>query len=412
MLQSVEVGKRSIKSYEKIVGKETIEELHDLAKNLKGLKLIQISATTYGGGVSEMLRSLVPLERDLGIDAEWRVITGDNRFFRVTKQFHNALQGEEYKLTAEDKEIYLSYNLRNAHLIDEDYDVFIIHDPQPAAIRHFKKNHNSKWVWRCHIDTSEPNEEVWNFLKPFIESYDKTIFTMDEFAPSNLKDHRKVIIAPAIDPLSPKNIYLPNKLAKNILSWIGIPQDSHLIVQVSRFDPWKDPLGVINVYRLVKKEVPNIRLALIGSMALDDPQGWDMYSQIMKEDAKDPNLFVFTNLTGVSNIEVNAFQRIADVVIQKSIREGFGLVISEALYKKTPVVAGRAGGIPLQIDEGGFLVNSIEECAERITYLIKNPEIAEQMGAAGSNHIKENFLLPRLIKDELLLLNNIVNASG
>lgn len=409
MLQLVEVGHRSIGPYADIVGDEVIEELRTLAKDLKGIKIAHVNATPYGGGVSEMLRSLIPLIQDLGLKVEWQVISGDERFFRVTKNLHNALQGGDYKINAEDRDTYLAYNNHNATMMDKEYDAVFVHDPQPAAMRYFKKDSNAKWIWRCHIDTSEPNKEAWNFLQPFIMEYDKIIFTMAQFAPPEMFDHKVVIIPPAIDPLSPKNFPLNYELAHNIVSWIGIPSNSHLIVQVSRFDPWKDPLGVIEAYRLVKEEIESVQLALVGSMALDDPQGWEVYGQIMKEAENDNQLFVFTNFTGVSNIEVNAFQRLADVVVQKSIREGFGLVVSEALWKGTPVIGGRAGGIPMQLEHGGgYLIDTVEQCAERIIGLLKHPDQAAELSVAGPKNVRERFLLTRLIKDELNLLKSIL----
>lgn len=417
MLQLVEVGRRSIDQYSEIVGKQAILELKEIAKSLTGLKVLNVNATPYGGGVSEMLRSLIPLECDLGIDVEWRVISGDTRFFRVTKNFHNALQGSDYSPDTEDKETYLAFNDHNAtmlNMLEKEYDIIVVHDPQPAAIRHFvtnsKPGSSTKWIWRCHIDTSEPNTEVWNFLHPFISQYDSIIFTMEEFLPPDLLEHKVNIMIPAIDPLSPKNFPISQELARNIISWIGIPPDSHLILQVSRFDPWKDPLGVIEAYRLARKEIGKVQLALIGSMALDDPQGWDIYAQIMKEAENDNQLFVFTNLTGVSNIEVNAFQRLADVVVQKSIREGFGLVVSEALWKGTPVVGGRAGGIPMQLQHGGgHLIDTVDECAGKIIEILEHPGKAAEMSVAGPLNVKERFLLPRLIKDELILFRSLMN---
>lgn len=409
MLQLVEVGRRSIEPYADIVGDEVVAELRSLAEELKGLKIVHINATPYGGGVSEMLRSLIPLERDLGINAEWRVISGDEKFFKVTKNIHNALQGGAYSIDAEDRETYLAYNNHNATVMEKDYDAVFIHDPQPAAMRHFKADSSAKWIWRCHIDTSQPNQEAWDFLHPFIIQYDKIIFTMDEFAPPGMFDHKVAVIPPAIDPLSPKNFPLNYELAHNIVSWIGIPANSHLITQVSRFDPWKDPLGVIRAYRLVKQEIKSVQLALVGSMALDDPQGWEIYAEIMKEAENDNQLFVFTNFTGVSNIEVNAFQRLADVVVQKSIREGFGLVVSEALWKGTPVVAGRAGGIPMQLESGGgYLIETVEECAEKILNLLKHPDQAAELSVAGPKNVRERFLLTRLIKDEINLLKSLL----
>lgn len=413
MLQLVDVGKQSIDAYLHIVGNEAITELKELAKPLKGLRLGQINATPYGGGVSELLHSIVPLERDLGIDAEWRVISGDKKFFRVTKRFHNALQGLSYPFTKEDEEIYLVYNIRNARFLEKEYDVIIIHDPQPAALRTFYKTFhpesNIKWVWRCHIDTSEPNPAFWRFLKDFVDDYEAVIFTMSDFVPPGFEHQNIFIIPPAIDPLSPKNLPLPANLGQNLLAWLGMYPEEAFITQVSRFDPWKDPFGVIETWRLVKEEFPHLHLALVGAMAHDDPEGWKIYEKIMEEKTKEPLLHVFTNLTGVSSIEVNAFQTSASVAIQKSIREGFGLVVSESLWKGTPVVAGKTGGILMQLQNGGgFLVTDIKECAERLIYLLKNPEEARFIGKQGKEGVRKNFLITRLLRDELRCLASLV----
>ncbi|MBI4499180.1 MAG: glycosyltransferase [Chloroflexi bacterium] len=406
MLQLVDVGRRSLAEYQKIVGEEALQELRALAGQLKGARILHLNATPYGGGVSELLRSQVPLLRALGLAADWRVIFGDEKFFTVTKAFHNALQGAAHALTEEDKETYLLYNTRNARLMEKDYDFIVIHDPQAAAVRHLRGDRGAKWVWRCHIDTSQPNPDVWAFLKPFIEAYDAAVFTMGQFIPADLMVKYVSIIPPAIDPLSPKNMDVPPEMCRRIVDWMGIDTERPIITQVSRFDPWKDPLGVIAVYKLAKQEIPGLQLALVGSMALDDPEGWHIYAEIQEYEKGEPDAFVFTNLTGVSNMEVNAFQRHSGVVIQKSIREGFGLVVSETLWKGTPVVAGRAGGIPLQLQDGvsGHLVDSVEECAERVVHLLRHPDEGAAMGAAGRKHVAEHFLLPRLIRDELRLL--------
>lgn len=410
MLQLVDVGRQSISAYEGVVGEKVIRELRDLGERLKGVRVLHLNATPYGGGVSELLRSQVPLMRDLGIQADWKVIVGDQAFFTVTKAFHNALQGADYALTEEARETYLTYNTRNAQLLEEEYDVVVVHDPQPAAMRSLLDGNAAKWVWRCHIDTSQPNAEVWGFLRPYVEQYDAAVFTMGQFVPADLSLGKVAIIPPAIDPLSPKNMDLSIDVARRIVDWIGVDVSKPLVAQVSRFDPWKDPLGVIRAYELAKEEVLGLQLALVGSMALDDQEGWHIYSHIMEWEGRDPDAFVFTNLTGVGNIEVNAFQRLSRVVIQKSIREGFGLVVSEALWKGTPVVAGRAGGIPMQLEDGvsGYLVESVEECAERLVELLGQPEKARAMGEAGRAHVREHFLLPRLIRDELRLLADIV----
>lgn len=409
MLQLVDVGIHHLNRYLPIIGQEEIDQIRQEASALKGARILQINATPYGGGVSELLRSLVPLECDLGLKVDWRVIAGDAAFFQITKQMHNALQGGNVPLTREDQERYLGDSARNAHLMESDYDLIVVHDPQPAALRYFKKEGPAKWVWRCHIDTSRPNRAVWEFLRPFLKPYDAHIFTLAEFIPPDLHSKKIETIRPAIDPLSPKNMALPLEVCRGLLNWIGIPEGPPLITQVSRFDPWKDPLGVIAAYYLVKKEIQEAHLALVGSMALDDPEGWEMYAQIMEYDRNDPNLHLFTNLTGVGDMQVNSFQRLSNVIVQKSIREGFGLVISEALWKETPVVAGRAGGIPIQMKAGGgFLVSSTEETAEKIVTLLKNPALAKEEGKKGKEHVRKNFLITRLLKEEIALFRALL----
>ncbi len=410
MPQPVDLGELNLNMYDEILPSE-MEELRQQAEDLRGLRILHINATPYGGGVSELLRSLVPLERALGLDSNWQVITADKSFFRVTKAIHNALQGAPYKLTKSDRETYLAYNSLNARDITDDYDVIIVHDPQPAAICSLRSDIKAKWIWRCHIDTSAPNSEAWEFLYPYVSKHDAKVFTMPDFIPKGL-DGKIEIIAPAIDPLSPKNTTLPEHMARQLINWIGVPKDGPLICQVSRFDPWKDPLGVIEAYHLIKQELPNVHLALIGSMALDDPEGWEIYQTVVDVAKKDRNLHVFTNLIGVGDLQVNAFQRLADVVIQKSIREGFGLVISETLWKGTPVVAGRAGGIPSQMaGGGGFLVNSVEETAEKTLILINDRKFADLEGSRGREYVRKNFLVTRLVRDHLQLMASLLRVA-
>lgn len=406
MLQQVDIGDLSLGLYERILPDE-IAELREVARALKGARVLHISSTPYGGGVSELLRSLVPLERALGIDSSWEVMLADQSFFRVTKMIHNALQGAPYHLSVADKEVYMAYSTRNAQLLPDDYDFIMVHDPQPAALRYLRADMKACWIWRCHIDTSSPNPAVWRFLKTFIKHYHAKIFTLPEFVPRDLNGTVHTIM-PAIDPLSPKNMDLPRDMAKLLLNWIGIPDNGPLICQVSRFDPWKDPMGVIEAYRLVKKERPDVRLALVGSMALDDPEGWDMYEQILEADRQDAHIHVFTNLVGVGDLQVNAFQRLSKVIIQKSIREGFGLVISETLWKETPVVARRAGGISAQMaGGGGFLTETVEDTAAKVLELLNNPSLAQEEGRRGRRYVQDNFLITRLIRDQLELLNSL-----
>ncbi|MEW6637154.1 MAG: glycosyltransferase [Actinomycetota bacterium] len=412
MLETVDVGRQYVDLYESSAGSEAVAQLRALAEPLRGARILHLNATPYGGGVAEILRSEIPLLRDLGIVADWKLITGDEKFFSVTKTIHNGLQGAPGDLTPAERETYLTYSARNAQLLEEEYDLIVAHDPQPLALLKLRGKGDSRWIWRCHIDTAEPNPQVWGFLRPYLEGYDAAVFTLGSFAPPDVPLERVEIIPPAIDPESPKNIDLNPRTAERVLQWIGVDVDRPLITQVSRFDPWKDPLGVIEAYRIVREEVPDLQLALVGSMALDDPEGWEIYRSIQEAAKTDPHIHLFTNLTGVGNVEVNAFQRLSDVVIQKSIREGFGLVVSEALWKGTPVVAGRAGGIPLQMQNGagGFLVDSVEECAAKTLRLLRDPEEGAELAERGRELVRERFLLTRLIADELRLYGALLGA--
>lgn len=410
MLELVDVGVQTVAAYEESVGEEALEELRDAARELQDTRVLHLNATPYGGGVSELLRSLIPLLRDLGLAADWRIIRGDTPFFQVTKKMHNALQGSPYELPAADRDEYLSQNRENASLLESEYDIIVVHDPQPAAIRHFRERDNVKWVWRCHIDTSEPSEAAWTFLRPFVESYEAIVFTMEGFVPPELDREKVHIIAPAIDPSSPKNLKLPARLCRSIISWMGVDPARPLITQVSRFDPWKDPMGVIGIYRRVRREVPDIQLALVGSMALDDPEGWDIHRRIIEETQGDLDIHVRTNLIGVGDTAVNAFQSHSKVVMQKSIREGFGLVVAESMWKGTPVVAHRAGGITLQMagGAGGYLVDSEEEFTEKLVFLLEHPRMGRELGSSGRERIREHFLFPRLLLDELRLMRSLL----
>jgi trehalose synthase len=408
-LQAVEVGERSLASYLNVVPIHILEALDREAEKLRGARILQLNATPYGGGVSELLRSGVPLLADLGLDVEWQVITGDEPFFRVTKAIHNGLQGDPRTLTQAERDAYIATSARNADLLGDGYDFVVVHDPQPAAMLPLRGKGDAHWVWRCHIETSSPNPDTWAFLRGFLCDYDAAVFTLPDFVPPDLPIDRVAIIPPAIDPLSPKNLPLARVTARQVLDWIGVGLGAPLVTQVSRFDPWKDPLGVIEAYRLAREEVPGLQLALVGSMALDDPEGWDLYRELQREASADPAIKLFTNLTGVGNIEVNAFQRLSSVVVQKSIREGFGLVVSESLWKGTPVVAGRAGGIPLQMADGtgGVLVESTGATAQALIELLRDRDRAEALGRTGRERVIELFLLPRLLLNELVLLNGI-----
>src|SRR5512139_1339787 len=412
MLQTVDVGERSITAYRGVAPDAILDQLSSHAGALRGARVLHLNATPYGGGVAELLRSLVPLMNDLGLVADWKIISGNNGFFQVTKAIHNALQGAAVTLSAADIATYKTTAERNAALLEEKYEFVFVHDPQPVAILSFHGKDNARWIWRCHIDTAQPNPAVWEMIRSYLPQYDAAVFTMAEFIPPDLPIARHEIIAPAIDPLSPKNMQLPEQTAREVVEWIGIRLDHPLVTQVSRFDPWKDPLGVIAAYRLAREHVPGLQLAMVGSMATDDPEGWEIYRQLVATTERDPLVHIFSNLSGVGNIEVNAFQRLSNVIVQKSIREGFGLVISEALWKGTPVVAGHAGGIPLQMADGvgGFLVDSVEECAEKMIALLREPERARELAQRGRERVRQHFLLPRLLLNELHLMADLARA--
>jgi trehalose synthase len=414
MLQTVDVGHRSIAAYEHSAGRDAVHQLRELAEPLKGARVLHVNATPYGGGVAEILRAEIPLLRDLGVHAEWKLITGGEAFFRTTKAMHNGLQGSRRSLTAIDRDVYVQNAQRNAELQDEDYDLYFIHDPQPLGILEYRGRGSGKWIWRCHIDTAQPNPEVWGFLRPYLARYDAAVFTLGGFVPPDLPIDRAEIIPPAIDPESPKNMELPPDLANSVLQWIGVEIDRPLVVQVSRFDPWKDPMGAIKAYRLAKEEIPDLQLALVGSMALDDPEGWDIYEDLRAEGDRDPDIAIHTNLTGVGNIEVNAFQRMADVGLQLSTREGFGLVVAETLWKATPMVARAVGGIPLQMEGGvgGALVQTVEESAEQIVRLIRDRGAALELGILGRELVRERYLLTRMMADELKLYAAVLGVQS
>jgi trehalose synthase len=406
----------SVEGYRRHVGDDLIDELLVLARDLKGVRICHINSTASGGGVAELLSRSLPIIQSLGIAADWRLIHGQPEFFAITKSFHNALQGGDYALGDKERQTYLDVNEQSARQLEGNYDVIIVNDPQPAALRHFRGSRAGKWIWRCHIDTSNPDRDVEEFLLPYIDEYDAVVFTMAEFRLPGLKTDRVSTIAPAIDPFSTKNMNLPEDLCRRAIadSGVDVGAGRPLLLQVARFDPWKDPLGVIRAYRLVKEEIPGVQLVLIGAMATDDPEGWELLRKVQAEADVDSDIYVFTNLAGVGNMEVNVFQRGCDVVIQKSLREGFGLVVSEAFWKGKPVVAGKAGGIPMQFPAGSeaYLIDSVESCAERVVYLLRHIGAQGDLGRAGREHVRRSFLMPRLVRDELRLIRQLLGESS
>ena len=412
MLQPVSVGSKNLGDYASIVGRELIEEIHALAEPLKGKRVAHLSATAFGGGVSEILYTLIPLMRDVGLEVEWQVIYGREEFFNATKVMHNALQGNPQDLTEEQWEVWRRYNEMNARELSDGWDVCIVHDPQPAAMHLLVPEKSNGWIWRCHIDVSTPNPATIERLLPYIKDYPQSLFHMQQYVPAGMGGHVN-IVPPAIDPLAPKNMKFAPEDAVYICQQFGIDVDRPLICQVSRFDPWKDPLGVIDAYRVVKAEMPEVQLALVGSMASDDPEGWDFFNATIAHADGDPDIHILNNFNNVGAIEVNAFQSHADVLIQKSTREGFGLTVSEAIWKARPFIGGNVGGIPLQLEDGvsGYLVESIEECAERSLGVLRDPELGARLGRTGKEHVRKHFLMPRYLRDYLRIFTELEAGS-
>ena len=394
--------------YEKIIGYEEIERLKDQARRLKGITLLHVNSTGTGGGVAEILKSLVPLFRDLGISCEWKVIRGTKEFFRITKSLHNSVQGVGGKscLTRDMAKEYQRVNRENAKRLGLGADVVVVHDIQPLPLVEAKGT--NKWVWRCHIDLSRPEREVWEFLHSYVASYDATIFSVPEFRQA--LSIPQYIIAPSIDPLSDKNRDLSPQKVRELYQKFRIPMGGPTLLQVSRFDPSKDPLGVIEAYRILKQRI-DCQLVLAGGGAEDDPEGSKILAKVMEETRDDPHIHIL-DLPPTSFLEINALQRGADVIIQKSLKEGFGLTVTEALWKEKAVVGGKVGGIKLQIRDGenGFLVSSVGEAAQRVEYLFKNPSQAQKMGKAGKKLVREKFLIARHLKDYLNLVSEITSS--
>jgi len=400
---------KNIEDYRAIVGNDEVNSILELVKRVKGAKIVHVNATSYGGGVAEMLKSIVPLANSIGLKAKWEVLKADSEFFKITKGIHNALQGNrEVALTEDMKNYYLRVNEKNSNDLDLEADVVIIHDPQPLPLISYRRN--GKWVWRCHIDISNPNPLVWKFVRNFIIKYDAIILSSEKYIREDIRGMKIFIRYPSIDPLSEKNKPLHQNEIEKVLNRYGIDPDRPIIGQVSRFDPWKDPLGVIDTFLKVKEKIPEVQLILVGSFAHDDPEGVKWYQKTVDYAKPHRDIYILTNLDGVRDYEVNALQRSLTVALQLSIREGFGLAVTEALWKGVPVVARRAGGIPLQVIDGvtGFLVNNIEEAANMVIKLIKRPWLARELGQNGFIHVKRNFLITRDLKDYLRMHIDLV----
>jgi trehalose synthase len=395
--------------YADIIGKPELDEIRFLARRLRGKTVKMVNSTAVGGGVAEILNRLIPLMNELEIPTRWEVITGGNDFFEVTKGFHNALHGGEYNLTQQIKDIFMSYNEQNRQRMDFADDLFVIHDPQPVGLVRSKSQTRGRWIWRCHIDLSNPHQDVWDFLKPMVEQYDASIFSSPAF--TRQLSVPQYLFYPSIDPLSEKNKDLPEEFVNKVCDDFGIDRSRPVITQISRFDRLKDPVGVIEAYKLVKKYV-DCQLVLAGGGATDDPEGAVVLQEVMDAAGDDPDVIIL-NLPPWSALEINALQRASTVIVQKSLKEGFGLTVTEGLWKEKPVVAGAVGGIPTQIIHKltGVLVHSVEGCAYQIRYLLTNPEFAAQIGKNGREHAKENFLITVNLKRWLLLFQILLGMA-
>jgi trehalose synthase len=394
-----------ISDYAGIVGQSVIDELSVLAHNLRGKRIQNINSTAVGGGVAEILTRMLPLLHDLGVDARWDVIRGDEKFFSITKKMHNALHGVSEQIGDEDLDYFLQVNERNVADLDLNYDIHFVHDPQPIALIRECPRVGGKWIWRCHIDFTDPDEKVWEFLRHYIEMYDAVVFSAPAFARS--LPIRQILISPSIDPLSDKNKELPQEFIDSVFQKYGIDQKRPVVCQISRFDYLKDPVGVIEAYKLAKEHV-DCQLVLAGGGAVDDPEGMRVLADVRQAAENDPDIFVLF-LPPAADLEINALQRGSTVVLQKSLKEGFGLTVAEALWKARPVIASAVGGIQLQITHkySGILTHSIEGTAFWIKQLLNEPEYALKLGINGREHIKNNYLIFRHLRDYLLLFLSV-----
>jgi len=396
--------------YRSIVGAADIDELRFLAKELKGKTVKMVNSTAVGGGVAEMLNQLVPLLNEVEVKTHWEVITGGNDFFEVTKAFHNALQGSEYKLPQNARDIFLMHNELNRRRIDFSEDVIVIHDPQPAALIRDREKSPQRWIWRCHIDLSNPNPEVWGFLRPFVEQYNAAIFSSQSF--TRQLPIPQYLFYPCIDPLSEKNKDLEESFIQQVCDEFGVDRSRPIVTQVSRFDRAKDPVGVIQAFKQARKYV-DCQLVMAGGGASDDPEGAAVLKEVKEAVGEDPDIIIL-DLPPWCALEINALQRASTLIVQKSIREGFGLTVTEALWKGKPTIAGAVGGIPNQIIHKltGVLVHSVDGCAYQMRYLLTHPDFAKQLGENGHEHVKENFLMTTNVRRWLLLIRILLAGQA
>ncbi|NCO84109.1 MAG: glycosyl transferase family 1 [Nitrospirae bacterium CG_4_10_14_3_um_filter_44_29] len=398
-----------MQDYVPIVGRSTIEELRALAERLSGKVIQNVNSTFTGGGVAEILARMVPLLNQLGVDAQWATIKGDKDFFDVTKKFHNALHGRKEDISPQDFAAFLEVSKKNIEELKFHGDIQFIHDPQPIALIAKKKELGGKWIWRCHIDVSNPDKRVWEFMRNFVTDYDAAVFSAPNF--SQELPIRQFLISPSIDPLSDKNKELPSEVIDSVLSKYGLDKDKPIVAQISRFDYLKDPIGVIQAFELVRKSI-DCQLVLAGGTATDDPESEKVLEEVRQRASDNPDIHILL-IPPESDIEINALQRASTVILQKSIKEGFGLTVTEALWKGKPVVASAVGGIQLQVKNKltGLLCHSVEGAAYAVKRLLSNKEYALWLGKNAREHVRQNFLITRHLKDYLLLFTSLYYNS-
>ncbi|MGQ9675864.1 MAG: glycosyltransferase [Chloroflexota bacterium] len=415
MYSSVPVGHKSLESYRPLVGDEVVERVRALAAPLAGARVLHLNVTAFDTVTAEKLAGLVPLMNDVGLNAEWQVVRTTDQFGAANRAMYNALGGTFVEWSAEVHDVWLKYNSMNAELFDEAYDFVVVHDPQPAGILsgilHMTgKRPPGKWVWRSHLDLSEAQPEVWDALYRHVQLYDAAVFSAEEYVRPELGAQHTAIIPPTIDPLNPRNVEISNETVHNILARYSINPDRPLICQVSRFDRWSDPTGAIDVYRLVKQQIPQVQLVLVANVLSSESEAWPYYERTARYAGEDYDIHLLSSLNSVGPMEVNAFQRAAQVTLQKSVRKGFSPAIAQAGWKRRPVVAGRVGGLHLQVleDRTGFLCNTTEEFGRKMLTLLNDEELAAEMGAAGHEHVKDNFLVTSCLSNYLSLFNSLL----
>jgi len=406
MLSPIEVGKKSLDNYISTAGERKIQEIKDLAQKLSGSRILHINPSAFGGGVAEILFTIVPLMRDTGLEVDWFAIQGNEKIAKITDDICNGLKSKRVEITREMQNKYLEFCEEHVANIEDKYDYIIIHTSDPVGMVNFKEKFSARWIWRCDLDISSPDPETWKFLSPLIKKFDGSIFTIKQFMNRDIKFKNFAISPPTIDPLNLKNSILSQEEYKKIVQKFGVNPDRPIILQLASCHPSRDPLGIIDAYRIVKEQIPDVQLVLITFISSNDPDSWKYYEKTVRHAGEDYNIHFLSNMNGVGSIESNAFQRAAGIIIKKSMKENFGIVVTEGLWKEKPVIASNVNGLSIQVvDEiNGFLVNNTEEFAEKILLLLTQPELARKMGIRGKEYVRENFLITRQLKDYLTLL--------